>query len=328
MNPEAKRRLHETCRAYWGSAVLAAAVRVGLFEAVGRAARTAREVADALGLDARATEIVLLALAGEGWLTLDRDRFQIAPDYAPCLLSDGADPQVNILRHIAGMMPRWAQLPQILQTGAPPPRATSPDAEESLRDFICGMADISRHTSVEVAEKVDLSGCLRMLDLGGGPGTAAIAFAERNLQLSCVVFDLEGPVAIAQEQIRRAGLADRIETRVADYEQDDFGRDFDLVYVSNIIHSAAPPTVATIVRKAHDALAPGGRIMVKDFFLDDDRTSPRSAALFSVNMLVNTDAGRSYTLTETRQMLADADFGDLQVVDLQGDNRLLVGRKA
>ena len=59
-----------------------------------------------------------------------------------------------------------------------------------MEDFICGMENVSRKTSREVVEKIDLSQARKLLDLGGGPGTAALTFAQANPELEAVVFDL------------------------------------------------------------------------------------------------------------------------------------------
>jgi hypothetical protein len=98
--------------------------------------------------------------------------------------------------------------------------------------------------------------------------------------------------------------------------------------VSNIIHSLGAESIALIYRKSQAALVPGGRILVKDFFLDDDRTSPRFAARFAVNMLVGTEQGRSYTRTETMAALAETGFGDFEVVDVAVHSQVIVGYKS
>jgi ubiquinone/menaquinone biosynthesis C-methylase UbiE len=320
-------RLQDVSRGYQSSVVLLTACKMGVFDALGDASRTARDLAGALRLDARALEIVLLALASDGFLKADgKGGFRVADKYAPYLLSDGARTQASILRHQYNCLQRWRQLAEVLRTGKPAPR--DEEGPDDMRAFIRGMSDISRMSSAEVADKVDLSPFRRMLDVGGGPATASIEFARRHPALRCVVFDLEGPLGIAREEIAKAGLADRIETRAGDYYHDAFGEGFDLVYISNIIHSMAPDDVPMLFEKSRRALASGGTIIVKDFFLEDDRISPNVAALFSVNMLVGTEAGRSYTLRETQEMLSRVGFTDFQEVEVAAASKLLIARAA
>jgi SAM-dependent methyltransferase len=322
---DARARLDRIAHGYQDSIILLTAVQAGVFDALGEGAQTAPALAERLGLDARALETLLLALAAQGTLTLEGETFMIAPEFADFLPADGAQTQANILRHNYHIMRRWVRLDEVLRSGRPVPRPEG-DAEQ-MRAFICGMADISRLSSLEVAERLDLSGARRLLDLGGGPGTAAITFAQRWPELQAVVFDLEGPIGIAREQIQAAALAGRVATRVGDYLRDDFGEGFDAVYISNIIHSLGPEDVALLAEKSARALTAGGRIVVKDFYLEDTRTRPAHAARFSVNMLVGTEAGKSYTLSETRRILEAAGFGAFESLDVAVNSKLLIGRR-
>jgi cyclopropane fatty-acyl-phospholipid synthase-like methyltransferase len=180
--------------------------------------------------------------------------------------------------------------------------------DDEMRDFILGMENVSRRSSEAVAELLDLTGCRRLLDLGGGPGTAALTFARANPGLECVVFDLPGPVGIADEQIAAAGLGDRVSTVAGDFHTDSFDTGYDVVYIANILHMLGPDECIRLLEKAAAALTPGGRLVVKDFFLEESRTAPAFAAQFSVNMLVATMAGRTYTRAEMDEQFAAAGF--------------------
>lgn len=323
---DAKQHLEELGRGFMHSAILLAAGQAGIFEALGEAGLSALDLARRLGLDARATETVLLALASEGLLVCEGDTFRVAPEYAPYLMEESPQTQIHILNHQHNIMQRWVRLGEVLRTGQPAARTSAVGEEKQMQDFIRGMADISRVPTQRVAENLDLTPYRRLLDLGGGPGTAAIAFAQKNPQLHCVVFDLEGPLTIAREQIRQAGLEERVTTQAGDYFADEFGEGFDVVYISNIIHSMGPDQVAMIAAKCRRALTSGGAVVIKEFFLDEDRIHPQHAALFSVNMLVGTEAGKSYTAQETEAILRQAGFGDFALIEVDPVSRLLVGR--
>lgn len=319
-----RRHLDEMSRGFMHSAILLTACDQEIFEALGGEPASAPKLAEALGLDARALEIVLLALASDGYVLKEGELFRLNPDFAPFLLSEGEQTQVHILRHNYHLMQRWVRLSQTLYDGKPIPRI--PEDPVQMRAFICGMADISRASSREVAEKFDFSPYRRLLDLGGGPGTAAITFAQKYPNLHCVVFDLPGPITIAREQIAAAGVGDRVTTQAGDYFMEMLGGGYDIIYVSNIIHSMGEKETATLVDKCRRALAPGGTLAIKEFFLDEDRTSPAGAAMFSVNMLVNTERGKSYTLGEVKAIMERAGFGEFKTIDVAMYSRLLVGK--
>ncbi|MCX7049335.1 MAG: methyltransferase [Candidatus Sumerlaeota bacterium] len=326
---DTKARLSELSQGYQHSVVLLTAVKAGIFASLGLHARSAAEVAADLHLDARACEIVLLALTADGVLIQEKPgQFRIHPDFAPALLPDSPETQVSILKHNHACMLRWVELETVLKTGLPAPEGARDRSEPEMRNFICGMANISRVASVEVAKVFDFSPYRRMIDVGGGPATSSIIFARNFPNLSCVVFDLESPLGIAREEIAKAGMADRISTRAGDYFKDELGEGFDLAYVSNIIHSMGPDETLMLARKCHRALTPGGTIIIKEFFLDDSRAAPPQAAFFSVNMLTGTENGKSYTVTETRQILAEAKFTDFRSIPLAAASGLLIARKA
>jgi hypothetical protein len=53
---------------------------------------------------------------------------------------------------------------------------------------------------------------------------------------------------------------------------------------------------------------------VRDHVLSPDRTTPRSGALFAVNMLTVFGGGNSYTLAEISDALTQAGFGQVRQI--------------
>jgi predicted O-methyltransferase YrrM len=166
---------------------------------------------------------------------------------------------------------------------------------------------------------VGVKGVGRLLDVGGGSGAYSIAFAQASPKLRAEVFDLEFVLPIARGHIEEAGLADRITTRAGNLRTDEFGADFDLVLLSSICHMLDPAENRDLLRRSFRALAPGGRIVIHDFIVAPDRTAPKQAALFAVNMLVATRAGSTYTEAEYESWLAEAGFRGFRRLDPAGD---------
>ncbi len=326
MNIDARARLEQLQGGWQFATILLTANHLGVFTALGDRARGAPELAAELGLDARALETILLALAGEGVIALEDGRFRIAPPMAPFLLPGGPQSLAAIVEHHYHLMQRWVHLEDVVRTGRPLPRPAGQREPDELRAFICGMADLSRLSSEEVAGKVDFSPFRRLLDVGGGPGTASIVFARRWPHLLCTVFDLPEVLAIAREEIDRAGMAARVDTLAGDYFEDELGEGYDVAYVASIIHSMGPEQTEALFAKTRRALVPGGTIIVKEFFLDETRTRPALASRFSVNMLIGTEAGKSYTYGETRALLERARFGDFRQMEIAPSSGLLIAR--
>ena len=309
---------------YQDAAVLLAAVKSGLIEALADGWRTDTEAAAAANLDPRAVGVTLRALLATGIVEHRDGRFALAEGARPYLLRGGSDEIVSIMNHHLAIARGWMNLTHTLRTGEP--TGGQERDEDEMRDFILGMENVSRRSSGEVADRLELGGPARLLDLGGGPGTAAITFARRFPDLECVVFDLPGPISIAREQIDRHGMQDRVAAVAGDFLTDELPTGFDFVYVSNIIHMLGPEATGALFGKSRRALRPGGRILVKDFYLDDSLTEPAGAARFSVNMLVNTEAGKSYSRSEVLQLLQQAGFSDFEVIDVARFSQILAGR--
>ncbi len=317
--------INEMASGFKNSAILLNSLRVGIFEALGESWQTADQVAEQCQLDLRATDIILHALVAAGILRQDGERFCTELEARPLLLADSPTTLKSILGHNLFMMRGWSHLDEVLKTGQPLPHPQR--TEEQLRDFICGMENVSRISSKEVASKVDLSSTRKLLDLGGGPATAAITFAQVNPQLECVVFDLEEPVNIGREQIAKAGLTHRISTIAGDFHTDSIGTGFDVVYLANVIHMLDDLQTSALLQKSFNALVPEGRLLLKDFFLEDSRSEPADGAQFSVNMLVNTQGGKTYTRTRVLELLGQAGFTKFELIDVGTQSQVIICHK-
>jgi hypothetical protein len=100
----------------------------------------------------------------------------------------------------------------------------------------------------------------------------------------------------------------------------------DLVFISQVLHVFPDQENMAIIEKAHDALNSRGRIAIQEFYIENDRTSPAPSALFSVNMLINSNAGRCYSPQEIKEWLADAGFRAVKHKRLD-ETVLVLGKK-
>jgi len=178
-----------------------------------------------------------------------------------------------------------------------------------------------------LVKKLDLSKCRYLLDLGGGPGTYAIHFCLSNPELKARVYDLPTSRPFAEKTIEKFGLADRIDFVDGDYLEEDIDGVYDRVWLSHILHSEGPEACQRIVEKAVSVLAPGGMIMVHDFFLNETMDAPLFPALFSLNMLVNTPNGQSYSEQQVTDMLERAGVKEVRRIPIEtpNDSGLITG---
>ncbi|HEX9136095.1 MAG TPA: methyltransferase, partial [Nitrospirota bacterium] len=111
-----------------------------------------------------------------------------------------------------------------------------------------------------------------------------------------------------------------------DFHSDDIGKGYDLVFISQIFHSMSECESLALLEKTRNALNPNGKITIHEFYLEKDRAHPAAGALFSINMLVNTAAGRSYTTDEMKVWLRRSGFSGVKIKIL-GDTVVLTARR-
>jgi len=322
--------LLESIRGFMSSRVLLTAIELDVFTALARVPgpATAAIVTRALGTDRRATETLLNALAALGVVAKKDGAYSNGPVAARFLVAGTPDDARISLRHNASLWASWSALTDVVRSGKCAVREEMCDRPDSwTTPFIAAMHRNAALRAPAVVKAVGAQGVRRVLDIGGGSGAYSIAFAKAHPGLEAEVFDLASVVGIAERHIAEAGLDGRIHTRVGDLRHDSFGSGYDLALLSAICHMLGPEENSDLFRRVFGALSPGGRIVVQDHLMSDDKTSPRSGALFAVNMLVGTPHGGTYTSAEYGRWLREAGFSLIETVPLQSPSGLVIGSR-
>ncbi len=298
---------------------LQVATELKLFDVLASEARTAVGVAEALGLEPRATELFCNALTGMGLLEKRNGTF-INSGLAERYLVTSAPQYFGwIIRHSANLWESWGRLAESLKSGkAVTDRKTAKRDDVEWEDFIMGMHSIiaARGDAKLLAEKIDAGSCQKMLDLGTGPGTFAITFCEHYPDLKADLFDLPDALKVTRKNVDRySEIKDRVNLVEGDFTKDLLPQNNDLILASNIIHMLNEENNAILMKKAVDALNPGGQILVKDHILNEDLTLPTNGSVFSLHMLLHTE-GRDYGYHEIKKWLEDAGCGEVFLLDL------------
>ncbi len=318
--------LLERINAFRESRLLLSAIELDVFTAVGEGA-TAGEAAGRLGTDPRATEMLLNALVAVGMLTKREGVFRNTPAAARWLSDASPESARAALMHVVHLWPNWGLLTECVRKGTSP-RAGRRRTREQTEAFIALMHYNAQVRAPMVAEAIGLEGVRRVLDLGGGSGAYAIAFAQASASLEVELLDLPAVLRIARRHVEAAGLGGRVRLRAGDLRGEDYGSGYDLVFISAICHMLDPEENRAMLRKSYRALAPAGRVAIQDFILEPDKTAPRAAAMFALNMLVGTRAGASYSEPEYRAWLEEAGFSGVRRLHLPGPTGLMIGWRA
>ena len=312
--------------------ILLTANELGVFKAIGGKARTANEVAKSLKLDPEATGLLMGALLGLGLLTHKSGRYSNALDVQKYLASDDSEDGIAcITSHMNHMYESWQRLDEVIKKGRPKKTGQPKILADKKRNraFICGMFEIGYGTAKALADKLDMKGVVKMADIGGGPAQYPIAFAAKHLDIGFIVADYPNTVKVAREYIKKYHLSNRIkavECEFFDVPELGIGDDYDMALLSQVLHAAGEEKCMALIAKTYRILKPGGRIVINENALNDDRVSPPPPLIFAINMLVN-NLGKTYTVGEMKSWLKKAGFRKIKSERLHERSVIIQGTK-
>jgi precorrin-6B methylase 2 len=323
---------------FWSFKTLATAYELDLFAGLsGTDGRTIDELAELLGVDQRPAELLVTACASIGLLERRDGRYvnsALADEYLVPGKGFAFGGWVQMLDH--RLYPAWGKLTEAVRTNRP--TSWNPDEQDHFFDsedpqllalFWEAMHSLSTLTAREVGVHVDLSDSTALLDVGGGSGAFDIELSRRYPNLRATVFDLPPVCEIASKKIAAAGFEDRVTVAPGDFLADpELPPGHDVVLMSMIMHDWTPEQDLAILRKCFAALPSGGRLVISELLVNDEKTGPPAAALMSLNMLVET-VGRNYTAAEYEEWLRATGFVDVETVTFEapGANGAVLARK-
>jgi ubiquinone/menaquinone biosynthesis C-methylase UbiE len=298
-------------------------MELGVFSQLEAQEQTASGMAKQLKADERGMEILLDALAGMGLLEKKSNgSFANAKELKNNLLVGGGLQKNGVINYFSHLWEAWSHLTEITRTGKPYKKEWT---GEMRRDFNLFMKLHSKGKAERLSQFVDCSSATLMLDLGGGHGSYAVAFARRYPHLKIVSIDRDDEtIKIAKEEITREKLQGRIHLRNGDFFTDDIGNGYDLVLLSSIICIFGEKENINLLRKVKRSLKTGGRVVILDLILDESKTKPVSGAIFAVNMLVTTPNGRSYSFPEVKRWLQELGIKDIQRIPME-HSQMIIG---
>ena len=310
--------------AYWHSKVLHVANRLDVFNRLAGRAATAEELARETGADPRGLDILLVAATSLGLLERKNGRYSNSPLAKTFLVKISPRYQGGIVSMFEDWYPTWGKLYDAVVTGKPPVQKPHDQGEEATRTYIYGMHYRGRAQAELLAKKIPLKGRRRLVDIAGGPGTFSIMLCKHNKGLSATVIDRPQTLRVTREIIASYKMDGRVETKEGDYLGDTFGADYDAGLLSSMFNQESPAVVKEILRKTHQALAPGGLVIVQEQLLNDEKTGPSLAALIGVNQLLHTPGGAAYSGQEMAEWMAEVGFGKVRRVPMPSPSPFIV----
>ena len=287
-------KLFAICAGFIHSQVLKACAEAGFFESLAGGPRPLCELAEASAIPRERLDALVRAAAALDLLARRSDGRVALGDLGAALCENPG--VIAMIRHHDAL---YADLGDALGF------FRSPASEGRLRNYWSygqglasdeaatrAVAPYTRLMSLSneaVAEQffaaADLAGVTRLLDVGGGDGSFAIALARRYPSLRIGLVDLPAVAALARQKVDEAGLTDRIETIGADLRRAELPGGYDAVSCVRILHDHDDETVRGLLAAAAAALAPGGRLFVVEPLSERTAAGALLEAYFSVYLL-------------------------------------------
>ena len=229
----------------------------------------------------------------------------------------------------------WANLDDAMKTGKLQNEAANQGenlfeaiykSPEKTKEFIHAMTGIQVGNFMAFANKFDFSKYKTLCDIGGSGAMLSIQVAMHNPQITCTNFDLPPVEAVALENIAHFNLSDRIKTTNGDFFKDTFPK-ADIIVMGNILHDWSEERKLLLIKKAYDALPEGGAFVAIENVIDNERSQNVFGLTMSLNMLIETEEGFDYTLSDFENWAKQAGFKTVEQIALSGPSSAAIAYK-
>lgn len=280
---------------------------------------SSQALAEKQGWHERPLTVVLDALCALKLLVKKNGLYRTKPDLLAFLSSNSPQSVLPMVRHAATIWANWSNLTSIVTETGQADKLPARFQGEDQKAFIEAMHVIGRLHAPAIIKAIQPGDARRLLDIGGASGTYTIAFLEESPHICATIFDLPEVIEMARVKIMEAGLKDRVEFVSGNFYTDPLPPGHDLAFLSAIIHQNSPDQNLALFRKIAAGLKPQGRLVIRDHVMEDDKTAPKSGAIFAINMLVGTPGGGTYTFEEIKSGLIEAGFKKIRIVQEKDD---------
>jgi ubiquinone/menaquinone biosynthesis C-methylase UbiE len=336
-------RLQQFGFAYAPPLIISAAINNKIFDALQSGAKTVDEVKKETGASERGLRAIMDALVGLELLKKDRsakgrirrgeqDKYSLTPESQAFLISGNPGTLAGLFGSILPVMiSRWLRLTDIVRDGRP---AVAVNQETEGTEFFSQLVEtiipmsyaaaqkLAHHLKVEKAKDE-----LRAIDLAAGSGVWGIALAQKSPRLRVTAVDWAGMIPTTKRITEKFGVRDRFGFMEGDLLEANFGNGYDIATLGHILHSEGEERSRQLLKKAFRALKSGGTIAIAEWLVNDDRTKPLPSLMFSVQMLVNTEKGDTFSFNQIKDWLEKTGFKKVRKLEAPGPSPLILATK-
>jgi ubiquinone/menaquinone biosynthesis C-methylase UbiE len=307
-------RIFGTLTAFQQTEALKAAIQLDIFTKIGEGATDAAAIAKAIGASERGTRVLCDYMTIYGFLSKDGAHYRLTPDSAVFLDKRSPAYMGAMAGFLAADMHKvnFSKLADAVRRGG----TVSSDGsnlsphDEFWVEFAKSMGGLAMPGAEFIATTIGAKEGkpAKVLDIAAGHGMYGLTIARHNPAAQIVALDWPNVLAVAEENAKKFGVAERWSKKTGSAFETEFGEGYDYILLTNILHHFDEAGCVKLMKRVHAALKPGGKAVTLEFVPNDDRISPPMPAAFSLIMLANTDSGDAYTFKEFDKIFSEAGF--------------------
>jgi ubiquinone/menaquinone biosynthesis C-methylase UbiE len=319
--------ISEIAYSFRESRILLSAFELKIFTVISTHMMTSEEVSKTINADKRATERLMNALCAMGLLKKVKEKFYNTGLSSKYLIEGKPDFMGN-LYHTNHLWKTWTHLTDSVIKGS----SFSGDQNKTEKDewveaFISAMHYRGVSQGKILSMMIDTNNVKKLLDVGVGSAAFSMELVKKNQSINAVVLDLPHVIPITKSYVLQEGLIDKFNFIEGDYLTKDFEDNYDLILLSAIVHINSYEQNKFLINKCAESLNKNGMIVINDLIMNKDRTQPSHGAFFSLNMLVGTVSGDTYTEEEMRKWYTSAGITNIERKNTSFGSDLMIGIK-
>ncbi len=326
-------RLQQFGFAYAPPLIISAAVNNKVFDTLQSGPKTVEQIKKETGASARGLRSIMDALVGLELLKKDRQaRYSLTPESEAFLTSEKPGTLAGFFGSILPVtISRWVQLTEIVREGRPAVAVNQEtDGTEFFSQLVETIIPMSYAGAQKLADHLKVAKAkeeARAIDLAAGSGIWGIALTQRSPRMRVTAVDWAGMIPTTKRITQKFGVRDRFDFIEGDLLKANFGSGYDIATLGHILHSEGEKRSRQLLKKAFRALKSGGTIAIAEWLVNDDRTKPLPSLMFSVQMLVNTETGDTFSFNQIKDWLKEAGFEKVRKLEAPGPSPLILATK-
>jgi ubiquinone/menaquinone biosynthesis C-methylase UbiE len=311
--------------------LLFAALKLGIFPTIAEEARGLSSLASSTDCSTRGLRMMLNCLAAMGLLEKENDRYDLNDFSRRYFLPSSEDYIGELFIHSDRLVKLWLALPEAVKTGRPTLSLLTAEEKQRLNiSIVEALFQVHKARAwklVDVLEnKMAFATTIKILDVAAGSAVWSIPFALRYRHAEVTAMDFFPELEVARKYTRRFGVENRYRFVAANLREVDFEREtYDLVLLGHICHSEGAEWSQRLIRKSFDTLKENGKLLIMDYFPDEERRFHLMPLLMALNALLGTEEGDTFTCSQYRDWLLNEGFLEAQTVRVDDHSPVIVG---